>query len=129
MAKYARTLRTSFESTGDLGPGAEVAMPGLAAAGSQLAVPALALGQLVGAILVESEEPDRYSEGDVILMVRDNWVRARADQQVGDSGRTADSTIWHGELYPRMYTPPGQGFSIYKPNVRVSGVPSSVSPN
>jgi hypothetical protein len=68
MTKYARSLRQSFERTGELGPGAEVAMPGLPAAGSQLGVPALALGQLVGAILVESEEADRFSEADVAAL-------------------------------------------------------------
>jgi predicted pyridoxine 5'-phosphate oxidase superfamily flavin-nucleotide-binding protein len=64
MTKYSRTVRTSFERSGDLGPGVEVPMPGLAVAGSQLAVPALTLGQLVGAVLIESPHPDRFTDAD-----------------------------------------------------------------
>ena len=55
LAHRAPLLRGRPASSG---PGARSRMPGLAAPGSQLAVPALALGQLVGVLLVESRAAD-----------------------------------------------------------------------
>ena len=53
MQKYARSVRSSFETQGYEG-GREIPGPDLAGVDSQLAVPALALGQLVGVLMVES---------------------------------------------------------------------------
>lgn len=64
VTKYAQSVRRSFEDAGEVGPGHEVPLAGLAHPGSQLAIPALALGQLIGVLLVESEEPGRYSSTD-----------------------------------------------------------------
>jgi adenylate cyclase len=64
MSRYSRSIRTGFEAAGSLPLEREVPMPGLATAGSQLAVPALSLGQLVGVILVESPNADRFGELD-----------------------------------------------------------------
>ena len=54
MDRYSRTVRRSFEGAGDLAPGHEIPVPDLPDAQSRLAVPALALGQLVGVLVVES---------------------------------------------------------------------------
>ncbi len=59
--------------------------------------------------------------GDVLFGMRDNWARSRSDRPIASDDRLRDSTIWHGELYPRMYRPPGEGFLLYKPNVRLTG--------
>lgn len=63
MAKYSRTLRTSYEESG-VAPGREVPVPGLADSSSRLAVPAIAMGQLVGVLMVESAEPVAFSADD-----------------------------------------------------------------
>ena len=68
MARYARLIRTGFEQIGALGHDDAVPMPGLPSPGSQVAVPALALGELVGVILAESRRADRFSEEDVAAL-------------------------------------------------------------
>jgi adenylate cyclase len=53
MQKYARSVRSSFETQGYEG-GREIPGPALPGVESQLAVPLLALGQLVAVLMVES---------------------------------------------------------------------------
>jgi adenylate cyclase len=60
VAKYSRSIRRSYEEAGHA-PAREVPLAGLERPGSQLAVPALALGQLIGALLVESERPEHFT--------------------------------------------------------------------
>ncbi len=69
MQKYATSVESSFAAASGIAPGREIPMPGLALPRSQVAVPALALGELVGAILVESDQPDRFGEDDVAALV------------------------------------------------------------
>ena len=64
MNRYSRTVRRSFEVTGDLAPGHEIPVPDLPDAESRLAVPALALGQLVGVLVVESTDPVAFTAAD-----------------------------------------------------------------
>lgn len=59
--------------------------------------------------------------GDVALAIRDNVTARRTAASTSGDQREQDDTIWHGELYPRMYSPPGSAVSLYKPNVVVSG--------
>jgi adenylate cyclase len=62
--KYGMSVRRSYESRGDVSPGWEIEVPGLAHAESQMAIPAVALGQVVGVLLVESLEHVRFTVGD-----------------------------------------------------------------
>jgi hypothetical protein len=64
MAKYSRTVRRSFEDHGDIGPGHDIAVPGLAGVDSRIAVPAMAAGELVGVLCVESVEPVAFDSLD-----------------------------------------------------------------
>lgn len=64
MRKYARTVRRSFEASGHVGPGFDIAMPELVDVSSRLAVPAQARGELVGVLLVESPVPVAFDEED-----------------------------------------------------------------
>ncbi|WP_421118158.1 GAF domain-containing protein [Aquihabitans daechungensis] len=57
-------MRRSFEEAGGIGPGQEIPVPDLLDAESRLAVPAMALGQLVGVVTVESERKHQYDETD-----------------------------------------------------------------
>ncbi|WP_426571398.1 GAF domain-containing protein [Aquihabitans sp. McL0605] len=64
MTKYSQTVRRSFEESGTIGPGREVPMSGLELADSRMAVPAMALGQLVGVVMVESDRSGAFSDAD-----------------------------------------------------------------
>jgi predicted pyridoxine 5'-phosphate oxidase superfamily flavin-nucleotide-binding protein len=66
MDKYSRTVQRRsdavVEATG------VIALPGLANAGSQLAVPALAFGQVVGVLFVERDRPVAFSHRDETVL-------------------------------------------------------------
>ena len=64
MTKYARSVRRSFEESGEIGPGHEIPVPGLAEADSRMAVPAIALGQVVGVLAVDSSIAEAYGSAD-----------------------------------------------------------------
>ena len=64
MHKYGGTVRREFEEAGGLRPGREIPVPGLPDAQSRVAVPGLALGQLVGVLVVESTEPVAFDQTD-----------------------------------------------------------------
>jgi hypothetical protein len=59
--------------------------------------------------------------GDLLFAIRDNWVRSPSELLSASDARLRDSTVWHGELYPRTYRPAGESFVLYKPNVRLTG--------
>ena len=87
LSKYSRRVRTSFEGEGEIGPGFEIAVPGLAEANSQLAVPAMAFGQLVGVLVVESPHPVAFTEADEALLAAVATLVATAIE--ADRGREA----------------------------------------
>jgi GAF domain-containing protein len=77
-AKYSRTVRRSFEDTGALGPGHEIPVPGLASPASTVAVPAMALGEVVGVLAVESDAPVAYGPADEALLTMVAGIVANA---------------------------------------------------
>ncbi len=89
MLRYASTVRREFEQSGDLAPGFEIPLPGLVAAESQLAVPAMVLGQLVGVLAVESDVPMAFNDDDEALLtviagmvasaIEIDWAHERAE--------------------------------------------------
>jgi adenylate cyclase len=62
--RYASIVRASYEAAGDVGPGRDIAMPGLADVESQLAVPLMAMGRFVGVLMVESAVQLSFDETD-----------------------------------------------------------------
>ncbi len=64
MAKYSRSIRREYEDDGAVGPGRQLPMPGLPRAESCLAVPAMARGELIGVLAVESAMPVAFNEVD-----------------------------------------------------------------
>jgi adenylate cyclase len=68
MSKYARSVRRSYEERGDMAPGHDIPMPGLLDAHSRVAVPAMALGQLMGVLVVESIEQVAFTASDEALL-------------------------------------------------------------
>jgi adenylate cyclase len=68
MLKYARAVRRGYEEQGAPAPGREIPLPGLPDAASQLAVPAMVLGRLVGVLAVESPRNAAFDETDEALL-------------------------------------------------------------
>jgi adenylate cyclase len=68
MLAYARTVRRSYEEAGGEAPGREIPLPGLVDAQSQVAVPAMVLGQLVGVVVIESSKPGVFGPDDEALL-------------------------------------------------------------
>lgn len=72
MEKYSATVRRSYEDSGDVEPltgdRATIALPGLPDAESRVAVPAMAYGQLVGVLLLESCEVVAFTSADEAVL-------------------------------------------------------------
>ncbi len=67
MAKYGQAVRRSYEA-GGAGPGRDIPVPSLAGCQSVVAVPAMAMGQLVGVLAVETTEPVAFDDVDQQLL-------------------------------------------------------------
>jgi adenylate cyclase len=67
LAKYGRRVRRSFEE-GGAEPARSIPLPSLPDGQSVVAVPAMALGQMVGVLAVESTEPVAFDDTDVQLL-------------------------------------------------------------
>jgi adenylate cyclase len=106
MLMYVRAVRRGFEEQGVPAPGREIPLPGLADAASQLAVPAMVGGQLVGVLAVESTRSAAFDENDEALLTviasmigsaieldaaRDASVADTASAAAGRSGGPADA--------------------------------------
>ncbi len=75
MSKYSQTVRRSYE-----GIGADIAMPALPDVQSRVAVPAMARGELIGVLAVESTEPVAFTASDeAVLAVVASLVAAAVD--------------------------------------------------
>ncbi len=95
MLAYARTVRRTYEEDGGEVPGREIPLPGLVDAESQVAVPAMVLGQLVGVVVIESARPGRFGPDDEALLtvvatmvasaIEIDWAHERA---AGDAATT-----------------------------------------
>lgn len=68
LSKYSRTVRRAFDAQQAEGPGPDIPVPDLPNVQSQIAVPALALGQLLGVLAVESTEPVAFTEADEVAL-------------------------------------------------------------
>jgi adenylate cyclase len=68
MLAYARTVRRAYEERGGEAPGLEIPLPGLTDAESQVAVPAMVLGQLVAVVAIESERALAFNPVDEALV-------------------------------------------------------------
>lgn len=91
MLAYARTVRRGLERGGHDAFEREIALPGLARPESQVAVPAMVLGQLVGVVAVESSERLAFGPADEALLVvvasmvasavEIDWAHERAESE------------------------------------------------
>jgi predicted pyridoxine 5'-phosphate oxidase superfamily flavin-nucleotide-binding protein len=90
MRKYSRTVRRSYEGSGALVPMEDaIPLPDLPGGQSRVAVPAMALGQLVGVLTVESRRPVAFTEADeATLTIVASLVAAAVEAE-----RTADQPL------------------------------------
>jgi GAF domain len=115
MLKYARTVRREFEQSGDLVPGFEIPLPGLAAAESQMAVPAMVLGQLVGVLAVESDQQMAFTDDDEALLSVLGTMVASAIEIDWANERNVDAAAPVGRAQPPLvaaHTTPVRFFSV-----------------
>jgi len=99
MLAYARTVRRVYEERGGEAPGREIPLPGLPDAESQVAVPAMVLGQLVGVVAIESHRRMAFEPADEALLtvvatlvasaIEIDWANERAgsDRDTDGGGR------------------------------------------
>ncbi len=107
MAKYSRSVRRAFEDRGDLGPSPEIPVPGLADPGSRLAVPLLALGELVGVLLVESRERVVFDDADQAVLGIVGSLVATAIEAERARDRTDPVSVADPPASPPPVTPGG----------------------
>ena len=69
VVRYGASVRRAYEETGAIEPGREIPVPGLEDAESRIAVPMLALGQLIGMVVVESHHKVAFDESDEAQLV------------------------------------------------------------
>jgi predicted pyridoxine 5'-phosphate oxidase superfamily flavin-nucleotide-binding protein len=89
IVKYGASVRRSFEESGAIGPGREIPVPGLVDAESRIAVPMLALGQLIGMLVVESHHKVAFDESDesqlvVLASIIGNAIEAERAREASD---------------------------------------------
>lgn len=118
--RYGAKVRRSFEEAGGIRPGREIPLPGLDGAQSRLAVPAMALGQLVGVLMVETVRFDDYDDaaslGVVASLVAAAIESIRAEERVaearaGASGRpTAPAPAPQDTTHVRFFPVDGSAF-------------------
>ncbi len=91
MRQYSAAVRRSYEESGEIAPGREIPLPGLADPGSQVAVPAMVRGQLLGILAIESSLPLAFTEEDearvgviatlLASAIEIDWAEARAEAE------------------------------------------------
>ena len=108
ISRYGETVRHAYEATGDIAPGHVVPFPGLVGTQSRVAVPAMAHGQLVGVLVVESRTPVAYtSDDEALLMVVATLVAGAIDLQPdADGGAFGDWTRTDSSLRTNNGVPP-----------------------
>ena len=105
MAKYSRTVRRSYEEEG-VAPGREIPVPAMPDASSRLAVPAVAMGQLVGVLMVESNEPVAFSADDEATLAVVASVVANAIEVERTRVATEDARATRSPTTPKTNSAP-----------------------
>ena len=92
MLAYACSIRRAYEESGVEAPGHEIPLPGLADAESQVAVPAIVLGQLVAVLVIESPQRLAFTTDDEALLtivatmvasaIEIDWAQERTEENV-----------------------------------------------
>ncbi len=104
-AKYSRTVRRSYEEAGDIGPGRTIPVPGLPDAASRCAVPAMARGELVGVLTVESRRPVAFGPADEAVLTVVASMLATAIEADQARERAADPEVGPAATAPAASAP------------------------
>lgn len=120
MLAYARTVRRSYEEQGGEAPGHEIPLPGLLDAESQVAVPAIVLGQLVGVLAIESSQRLAFGPDDEALLtvvatlvasaIEIDWANERAADDAPARGAVAAAEPSRHRTRVRFYEVDGSTF-------------------
>jgi predicted pyridoxine 5'-phosphate oxidase superfamily flavin-nucleotide-binding protein len=119
MRRYGEKVRAAYEELGEIGPGREIPVPGLPDAESRIAVPAVALGQLVGVLVVDSAQRVAFSETDesllsiVASLVANAIEVERANENQGEPAaapRSAPAPPGAGATHVRFFPVDGSTF-------------------
>jgi predicted pyridoxine 5'-phosphate oxidase superfamily flavin-nucleotide-binding protein len=105
MSKYSQTVRRSYEDEGHISPGREIPLPGLPLAQSRVAVPAMAFGQLVGVLVVESADPVAFTATDEAVLTVVASVVANAIEVERTQERAEDVAARQQVTKPHVDTP------------------------
>ncbi|HET6953984.1 MAG TPA: GAF domain-containing protein [Acidimicrobiales bacterium] len=100
VTKYSRTVRRSYEDRGEVAPGREVPVPALPRPQSRVAVPAMALGQLVGVLMIESDEQVAFGPSDEAVLTMAAALVANAIEIERARERAADVPAGGGAVAP-----------------------------
>lgn len=107
MRRYARIVRQTYEESGAVGPGREVPLPGLADATSRLAVPGLAMGQLVVVLMAETNTPVAFTPEDEALLTAVASVVANAVEAARAQAGDAADAVPVDRAAPPTHRPEG----------------------
>jgi adenylate cyclase len=120
MQKYSNTVRKSFERAGAIGAGIDVPLPTLGDAQSCMAVPALARGELVGVLTVESPLSVAFEDEDeavlkviatvVAQMIDIERSNVDAADRSAPPAPAASTTPTSGETHIRFFGEDGSVF-------------------
>ncbi len=106
VRKYARAVGRAFADQG-IGPGHDIPMPLLTDIQSRVAVPAMALGHLVGVLVAESPEPVAFDENDEATLGVVAALVAGAVE--GERTRAAGAAIPESRSAPLAQVATGRG--------------------
>ena len=129
MRKYSTRVRRSYAEEG-IGPGRDVPLPGLDGVESRLAVPAIALGELVGVLAVESDRPVAFNHNDEsLLSVVASYLasaieidRAREREAPESAGRAGAPAAGHKGAATRVRYFPVDGSAFLDGDYLIRGV-------
>jgi adenylate cyclase len=107
MLRYARVVRRQYEASAGVAPGQEIPLPGLADAESQVAVPAMVGGQLVGVVAIESRERLAFTDDDESLLAVIGALVAGAIEIDAARERAASGAVPSQGSAPAMPSAPG----------------------
>jgi adenylate cyclase len=78
MAKYSQSVRRAYEDHGHVAAEPAISLPGMPEAESRVAVPAIAYGQLIGVVMVESRQVVAFTAADEAVLTMVATILANA---------------------------------------------------
>ncbi|GAB2454526.1 hypothetical protein GCM10027082_00920 [Comamonas humi] len=101
---YSHTVRQALADSGGLPAGTDIPYPGLPQPQSQMAVPLLAAGRLLGVVFVESAQESRFGfeDEDVLVSLATHLATTIALLQLGADAAGGPASAAHGGRPPAV---------------------------